>query len=85
MKKAWTALVLTVTLSLGLAAPAAAAGSFADVPAGTKIGNLYATDIAAVWDGAVVPSYNIGGRTAVVLPGPGGLWLFSGMDTGETE
>lgn len=67
MKKAWTALVLTVTLSLGLAAPAAAAGSFADVPAGTKIGNLYATDIAAVWDGAVVPSYNIGGRTAVVL------------------
>ena len=32
MKKAWTALVLTVTLSLGLAAPAAAARFF-DVPA----------------------------------------------------
>lgn len=32
MKKAWTALLLTVTLSLGLAAPAAAA-RFSDVPA----------------------------------------------------
>lgn len=38
MKKAWTALVLTVTLSLGLAAPAAAAGSFADVPPEQKSG-----------------------------------------------
>lgn len=33
MKKAWTSLVLTVTLSLGLAVPAAAAGRFTDVPA----------------------------------------------------
>lgn len=52
---------------LGAGCTGCRSGSFADVPAGTKIGNLYATDIAAVWDGAVVPSYNIGGRTAVVL------------------
>lgn len=36
-------------------------------PAGTEIGHLYATDIVTLWDGAVIPSYNIGGRTAVVL------------------
>lgn len=29
-------------------------------PAGTEIGHLYATDIVTLWDGAVIPSYNIG-------------------------
>ncbi len=34
---------------------------------GDAIGNIYATDIKAVVNGVTVPSYNIGGKTAVII------------------
>lgn len=45
---------------------------------GAVAGSFYTTDIVAYIDGMAVPSYNIGGKTAViaeVCP----LWLFCGI------
>lgn len=38
-----------------------------NVQSGTPIGNIYSTDIVTIINGVKVPSYNIGGRTAIIL------------------
>jgi hypothetical protein len=40
---------------------------------GNMIGNIYATDIQAVVNGYIVPSYNIGGKTAVCMEDLGNI------------
>ena len=62
-------LLLTLALLL-FALPAGAAN-------GDVIGKIYSTDILALINGKAVPSYNIGGRTAVVLEEleESGFWI----------
>jgi hypothetical protein len=38
-----------------------------NTPPGTPVGEIYKTDIITIINGIIVPSYNIGGRTAIVL------------------
>ena len=62
-------MLLTLVL-LFLAVPVGAAN-------GDVIGKIYSTDILALINGKAVPSYNIGGRTAVVLEEleESGFWI----------
>lgn len=57
---------------------------------GTVVGNVYSTDIVALWDGMPIPSYNIGGRTAVAVQdlveyGFSVEWLPAGDIFGESQ
>ena len=63
MKRILTALALTAALTLSLC-PAASAQESEQLPPGTEIGKVYATDIVTYLDGMPMPSYNIGGKTA---------------------
>ena len=66
MKRILTALALTAALTLSLC-PAASAQESEQLPPGTEIGKVYATDIVTYLDGMPMPSYNIGGKTAILV------------------
>ena len=66
MKRILTALALTAALTLSLC-PAASAQEREQLPPGTEIGKVYATDIVTYLDGMPMPSYNIGGKTAILV------------------
>lgn len=56
MKKLWICMLLALCLCLA-----------ASAKSGDVIGAIYATDITATINGVTVPSYNIGGKTVVVV------------------
>lgn len=58
MKKRITALLTLLLLALPAQAGAASVGEV--------VGHVYSTDITAYVDGMLIPSYNIGGKTAVI-------------------
>ena len=66
MKRILTALALTAALTLSLCS-AASAQEREQLPPGTEIGKVYATDIVTYLDGMPMPSYNIGGKTAILV------------------
>ena len=66
MKRILPALALTAALTLSLC-PAASAQESEQLPPGTEIGKVYATDIVTYLDGMPMPSYNIGGKTAILV------------------
>ena len=66
MKRILTALALTVALAISLC-PAIHAQESEQLPPGTEIGKVYATDIVTYLDGMPMPSYNIGGKTAILV------------------
>jgi hypothetical protein len=45
----------------------AAVATREELPVGQKLGDVYYTDIRATYEGGVIRSYNIGGKTAIVL------------------
>ncbi|MBR2743303.1 MAG: hypothetical protein IKD89_06910 [Clostridia bacterium] len=66
MKLKKRALALAVSLVMMFAAVFMASGS-AFAASGDIAGKIYSTDIIALINGSEVPSYNIGGRTVVVI------------------
>ena len=50
---------------------------------GDVIGEIYSTDILATVDNVPIPSYNIGGRTVIVLEGSALIRIYSRLECGE--
>ena len=66
MKRILPALALTAALTLSLC-PAASAQESEQLPPGTEIGKVYATDIIVYLDGHPVPAYNVDNRMVILL------------------
>ncbi len=72
---------VAITPVAGKAVRPAATAPQEELPVGQKLGDVYYTDIRATYEGGAIRSFNIGGKTAIVL---NDLAPFGKLDWSET-